>query len=193
MLDLKAKLAAAGLVSAEDVARAEARARPKTGQKAGRGRGRGGAKKRGGGSHERGPTLDVAALQSLDRGRQYEAIRRFVDAVRLDPLGRTPSEHARNFHFPTEAGGIGRIVIEPHLSHALGNGEAAVVAFMSNHGLAHAVVPADAARAIATLQPTWLRSLADPAAAPPAPDAPPCAPDPGSSSRSSSRSSSTSS
>jgi hypothetical protein len=179
MLDLKAKLAAAGLVSPEELARAEA----ERGKKKGRGP-RGGKKgggPRGGqgqpqgarsarpGSPTAAATLDVASLAKLDpkldKNKLYDAVRRFVDATRLDPLGRTPSEHARNFHFPTEAGAIGRLVIEPHLSHALAGGEAAVVAYMSNHGLAHAVVSADGARAIAKLFPTWPRT--GPSAQPP--------------------------
>ena len=50
-------------------------------------------------------------------------------------------------------------MIEPELSKRIQAGEAAVIAFMSNSGLAHAVVPAAGARDVATLKEEWLRVL----------------------------------
>lgn len=168
MLDLKAKLAAAGLVSPEELKKAEARGTARgTGRASDKGSKRGSKGRARGKREASGPLLDVAALTGLERGKQYDAIRRFVDAARLDPIGRTPTERARTFHFPTESGTIGRLVVEPHVSDALARGQAGVVAFMSNHGLAHAVVSAEGARAIAELFPGWLRALADPHAASP--------------------------
>lgn len=166
MLDLKAKLAAAGLVTPEDLARAEAQRgnqRPKkTPGKAGK-PGKAGRSGMSGRSGKPAPALDVASLSkldpNLDKNKLYDAVRRFVEATRLDPVGRVPSDQARSFHFPTEQGAVGRLVIEPHVSHALAQGEAAVVAYMSNHGLAHAVLASDGARAIAKLFPAWIRSL----------------------------------
>lgn len=146
MLDLKAKLAAAGLVTKQDVERAEAEKR---------GRGRKGeprpAPPSGG--------LPVASLRGKPKGEIYDAVRRFVDKVRLDPVGAPPSETAAPYHFPLPTGRIGRLVLEPELAAQLASGAAGVIAFMSNHGLAHAVVPAACAREVAELMPLWLRVL----------------------------------
>jgi hypothetical protein len=37
--------------------------------------------------------------------------------------------------------------------------ELGIIAYMSNHGLAHAVVSAEGARAVADIYPLWLRVL----------------------------------
>ncbi len=152
MLDLKAKLAAAGVVSQADVERVEAERRAKAERKqaAKHGKPSGGPKP---------PGLAVASLRGRPKGEIYDAVRRFVERVRLDPPVAAPTETARAFHFPTPAGKIGRLVIEPELATELEAGRAALVAFMSNHGLAHAVVPAEAGRAIVELMPKWLRVL----------------------------------
>jgi uncharacterized protein YaiL (DUF2058 family) len=149
VLDLKAKLAAAGLVSEADVQRAEAEKRAKAERR---------QQKRGGAPKPVG--LPVAQLRGKGKGEIYDAVRRFVERVRLDPVGGAPSDTARAFHFTEPNGHIGRLVIEPELAAQLEAGRAALVAFMSNHGLAHAVVPADDGRAIAELMPKWLRVLA---------------------------------
>jgi uncharacterized protein YaiL (DUF2058 family) len=104
--------------------------------------------------------LAVASLRGKNKGEIYDAVRRFVERVRLDPAVGEPSETAQPFHFPTPAGRIGRVVIEPELAAQLANGSAALVAFMSNHGLAHAVLPAELGLQIAELMPKWLRVLA---------------------------------
>lgn len=147
MLDLKAKLAAAGLVSKEDVERAERRAQGRKGGKPAAPRG------------PEVPRLGAAALQGKGKGEIYDAVRRFVDRVRLDPVGAAPSEAAATYHFPQATGKIGRLVLEPDVVAQLGDGRAGLVSFMSNHGLAHAVVPAGCAREIADVMPLWLRVL----------------------------------
>ncbi len=146
MLDLKAKLAAAGLVTKDDVARAEAAK----------------ANRRGGKPQTPPPPasgLKVSALRGKNKGEIYDAVRRFVDKVRLDPVGAPPSESARAFHFPLPTGKIGRLMLEPELAGQLEDGRAALVSYMSNHGLAHAVVLAAHGREIAELMPLWLRVL----------------------------------
>lgn len=151
MLDLKAKLAAAGLVTKEDVERAEkAKAKRGKGRRSGRARG---AKADG------PPRLRVAELRKDGKGQQYEAVRRYVEKVRLDDPGRLPGEAAATFHFPTLEGQIGRLVLEPAIHGRVSDGGAGIVAYMSNHGLAHAVVPAAAARDVGELFPLWLRVL----------------------------------
>jgi hypothetical protein len=151
MLDLKAKLASAGLVSQADIDRVESKKKGKRKKK-----GKGG----GAGKPARGAVrpLDVQALQNASKGELYDAVRRWVDKARLDPLG-IPSEQCKPFHFPEIGGRVGRLMIEPALAQRVQAGEAGVIAFMSNSGLAHAVVPAAGARDIATLKEEWLRVL----------------------------------
>lgn len=152
MLDLKAKLASAGLVSAEDIERVEQeKAKRRSAQKAASP------------GQPRGPDtagLPLRQLLELGKAERYTAVRKWVDKVRLDVPGAVPTEAARNFHFPASSGKVGRLVLEPEVTKALEQGEAAVIAYMSNHGLAHAVVPAAGARAVAELFPLWLRVLA---------------------------------
>lgn len=166
MLDLKSKLAAAGLVTKEDIERVE---KPGAGGKGkrrggrdrapgkGDGAGRGGAAARGGGA----PRLPVASLQRQSKGEQYDAVRRFIERVRLYDPARLPTEQAQTFHFSTAKGQIGRLVLEPEVASAVQDGSAGLVAYMSNHGIAHTVVPAAAARDLAELFPLWLRVLKD--------------------------------
>jgi len=153
VLDLKAKLAAAGLVSKEDVERAERKAQARKG--GGKGPGKPAAPRA-----PEAPRLAVGSLRGKPKGEIYDAVRRFVDQVRLDPVGAAPTEAAAAYHFPQTTGKIGRLVLEPDLVAQLGDGRAGLVSFMSNHGLAHAVVPAGCAREVAELMPMWLRVLA---------------------------------
>ncbi|MCA9654522.1 MAG: DUF2058 family protein [Myxococcales bacterium] len=156
MLDLKSKLAAAGLVTKEDVERAE-RAKAK---KAKAKRGGAGRKERPGGRGKPEPArLRVAELRGEGKGAQYDAVRRFVEKVRLDDPARPPGEQAQTFHFTTAKGQIGRLVLEPDVHGWVSEGGAGIVAYMSNHGLAHAAVPAQAARDVGELFPLWLRVL----------------------------------
>lgn len=137
------------------------------------------------------PLLDVAALQSGNKGEAYDAIRRAVDHSRLDPAHGIPGEHAEAFHFSTAAGQLSRLTLEPEARAALTDGSAGLIAFMSHHGLAHCVVPRPLAEAVHAVFPLWLRVLKDhpgagqaaprpepatPAATPEATTAPPTAP-----------------
>ena len=153
MLDLKAKLAAAGLVSREALEAEERRAK----EKAEKAKARAEKAKAGGGRAASG--LDMAALASAGKGARYEAIRRAVEGQRLDSPGPVPSASAEPFHFTAQGGGIARIYCEPRAQAALAEGAAGVVAFMSNHGLAHAAVPRALAADVGALFPLWLRVL----------------------------------
>jgi len=159
MLDLKSKLAAAGLVTKEDIDRID---KPKGGgKKRSRRGGRGSDRQAAGGAAARGgaPRLAVATLRTQSKGAQYDAVRRFIERVRLDDPARPPTEQAQTFHFTTAKGQIGRLVLEPEVLGWVQDGGAGLVAYMSNHGLAHAAVPAAAARELAELFPLWLRVL----------------------------------
>ena len=155
MLDLKAKLAAAGLVSKEDVERAERKEAERRAKKQERGKGKPAAQPRA----PEEPKLAVAKLKDKPKGEIYDAVRKLVDKVRLDPVGPAPTDEAAPFHFAQANAKVGRLVLEPGVVVQLGDGSAGLVSYMSNHGLAHAVVPAACARDIAELMPLWLRVL----------------------------------
>ena len=158
MLDLKAKLAAAGVVSEKEIKALEDKRRPKQhrpgGQKSGSGAPRGNSKK---------PSPPIvrlpARLRDASRAEIYEAVRRYVDRFRIDSAGGIPSESAQRFHFSTETGKLTSLFLEPELFERVSRGDAGVVAYMSNHGLAHCVLPAEMAAEIAKIRPRWLRVL----------------------------------
>lgn len=151
MLDLKAKLASAGLVTKEDIERAEKEKRR--------------AKNKGRGKGRSGPPapahlgLPVQKLRDAPKAEQYETIRRWIEKVRLDPAEAVPSDSAKTFHFARANGKIGKLMLEPDLIERLKKGSAGLVSYMSNHGLAHAVVPTEGAKAVAEIFPLWLRLL----------------------------------
>ena len=157
---LKEKLAAAGLVTRSEIEALERRGKgSKEGSKEGSKKQPEVAGKGGGGP--RGPRLDLRALEAANKGARYDAIRRAVEAHRLDSAGPIPSATAEVFHFATQGGPLGRLDVEPPVQAALAAGEAGIIAFMSNHGLAHAVVPATLAADVGGLFPLWLRVLKD--------------------------------
>lgn len=166
MLDLKAKLAAAGLVTPAEVAAAERKSGPRGPARAGPDQGRNpgpGKPARPAANKPAAPRsgLDIPALQKAGKGAAYDAIRRVLERARLDPMRTIPGEHAEAFHFTTASGQLSRLMLEPEARAQLGDGSAGIVAFMSHHGLAHAVVPRPLAEDIARLFPLWLRVLKD--------------------------------
>lgn len=170
MLDLKAKLAAAGLVSAADIAAAERKPGPagprSTGPrghdpKASPARGNPQPKPQQKPQQKPRPLLDIAALQRGNKGEAYDAIRRVVEQQRLDPAHGIPGEHAEPFHFSTATGQLSRLTLEPAARDALTDGHAGLIAFMSHHGLAHCVVPRPLAESVHAIFPLWLRVLKD--------------------------------
>lgn len=200
MLDLKAKLAAAGLVTAADVAAVERKSTGPKGQdrKASRDHGprdhgpsdhgprsnsgtrsstpRGSAGKPNLASK---PGIDTVALKRAGKGEAYDAIRRAVDRGRLDAALAIPGEHAEAFHFTTATGQLSRLMLEPDVRTKLAQGDAGIIAFMSHHGLAHSVVLRPLATAVAEVFPLWLRVLKDhPAAGQLEPPKPPPEPRP---------------
>lgn len=157
MLDLKAKLAAAGLVTKEEIAAQERRskeAKAPKGAKPAKGQDQGATK-----APPRRSGLDLRALEGANKGARYEAIRRAVDAQRLDSAGPIPSAAAEPFHLTTQTGALARVYVEAAAKAAISDGSAGIVGYMSNHGLAYAVVPRGLALEIGGLFPLWLRVL----------------------------------
>lgn len=177
MLDLKAKLLAAGLVTADQVKKVE----DEEAEKKRRAEERKAARKDGGGARKdrKGRDVDekiaerdhkeeeaqrwrkrLDELKAAGKAEQYEVVRGWVDRHRLDSKTAVPSEHASRFHFARADGTIGHVTLEPDIQVRLAAGQAGIIAFMGYNGLEHAVVPVDLARDIAHVKPEWLRSLA---------------------------------
>lgn len=177
MLDLKAKLLAAGLVTAEQVAkadeerkeqaaRAERRAQNKEGERQRRPE-RPNDRKR-----DRPPPKPalsdderwaerVKKLAEAPKSEQYEVLRGWVERTRMDDPKALPSDDAQRFHFQKGDGSIGWVTVEPALHVELTEGRAAVVVYMGFNGALHAVVPRPVALDMHRVRPEWLRALAE--------------------------------
>jgi uncharacterized protein YaiL (DUF2058 family) len=174
MLDLKAKLLAAGLVTADQVKKVEDEQAEKKRKADERKAARGGDKRdrKGRDVDEKVAERDhkeeeaqrwrkrLDELKAAGKADQYEAVRGWVDRHRVDNKTAIPSEQASRFHFARADGTIGHITLEPDVQQRLAAGEAGIISFMGHNGLEHAVVPADLARDIGYVKPEWLRSLA---------------------------------
>lgn len=162
MLDLKQKLLQAGLVTEEEVKRVEREAEEAKAKKADPRKKRKGKKGRGPGAFANEDARwqkRIEELKAAGKSEQYEAIRSWVQKTRLDPVGSIPSEAAERFYFERHDGSIAHLILEPDVREKVKAGEAAIIAFMSNNGLAHAVVPRDVALDVKEIRPEWLRVL----------------------------------
>jgi len=147
MLDLKAKLASAGLITEADIARAEKSKKAK------------GEPRRKQDPPRDDQAIPVTKLQGKPKSEIYDTIRKWVEHYRLDKTGGVPTESSQAYHFAQANGRVGRLTLEPEALEQLQDGRAGLVAYMSHHGLAHAVVPAATARSLAEVYPLWLRVL----------------------------------
>lgn len=183
MLDLKAKLLQAGLVTEQQVEKAEAeqeaekakrKARREARARQGRGKSKGG--RRAGAQDGKGKKQPprqslqseserwqkrVQKLSEAGKAEQYETIRKWVEKSRLDAVKGLPSEKADRFHFDKGDGAIGWLTLEPELIEKLKVGEAGIIAFMGYNGYAWCVVPRDLALDVHVVRPDWLRALAN--------------------------------
>ena len=151
MLDLKAKLAAAGVVTEDQVRKHEAEQAKRRQSKNTRGRP--------GAPPKRGP-VNVEELGKINKGEAYVRIRRLVQQHRLDAAESVvPSAEAITFGFVDSAGRLRQLLLEPDVHAKLVRGHAAISAYMSNNGLAHCVLAPAVALDLAKLFPMWLRTL----------------------------------
>lgn len=146
MLDLKAKLLAAGLVSQEQVDRVDA-------QKANRKKPRQDTPK------GPPPNRHLEELKKLPKPEQYELIRKWVARNRLDKLTSTEIDALEKFFFQATDGSVSWLTLEKPVHQQVTDGTAGIVAFMSHHGLAHCVLPREIVEDIAHVFPAWLRVL----------------------------------
>ncbi len=180
VLDLKAQLAAAGIVTAEQVkafdekeakakkereAKAQQRKTGNGGPSRGRTPGKNGnhnpAKGRGKGGGKGGKSRASAEdLRAMGRGEAYDRMRKIVAHSRLDDKERTiPLPDDQTFNFVTATGSIGRLYLTEATVASLKSGKSAISSFMSNHGLSHCVLPKEVALEFAEVFPMWLRHL----------------------------------
>ena len=196
MLDLKAKLLAAGIVTADQVKKVENEEAQKK-QRASEARERREQhttkkapaaprhdaddpdEKRARREHEWNEAQRwrqrLSALQAAGKSEQYEAIRGWVMKDRLD--NRAITDAAVRFHFVKDDGAVAHLTVEPEVQARLTEGTAGVVAFMGYNGIEHAVVPRDVADDVRAVRADWLRHLVGVTDVPDANDAPPASGD----------------
>ena len=196
MLDLKAKLLAAGIVTADQVKKVENEEAQKK-QRASEARERREQhttkkapaaprhdaddpdEKRARREHEWNEAQRwrqrLSALQAAGKSEQYEAIRGWVMKDRLD--NRAITDAAVRFHFVKDDRAVAHLTVEPDVQARLTEGTAGVVAFMGYNGIEHAVVPRDVADDVRAVRADWLRHLVGVTDVPTANDAPPASGD----------------
>ncbi|MCA9713205.1 MAG: DUF2058 family protein [Myxococcales bacterium] len=160
-LDFASKLAAAGLVSKDE---AEAAAAQKRAQKPAERPTQAPASPRPAASKPAGPgglAGDIERLKRAGKAERYETVRQWVTRRRLDAASPIPGEHSEPFHFTTAQGQLARLYLEADARGQVIDGQAGIIAYMSNHGIAHAVLPRELAEAIYQVIPLWLRVLKD--------------------------------
>jgi hypothetical protein len=151
MFDLKAKLLAKGLVTKEQVekiAREQEIPRPSPVF----------VPEREGDFLTRERLKAVKNLKAQQKSEQYLIIRKWVDINRLD---KSPSSLAdcEKFFFNGHDNQVTWLTLPKIIIDDIRHGKAGVITYMSNHGLAHAVVPRDIAEDVGEVFQEWVRVL----------------------------------
>ena len=137
MFNLKDKLLAKGLVSKEQISKLEQKAKPRA-------------------------NLDekkfINELKKQDKVQQYITIRKWVEKNRLDKDFLSVLD-AQKFFITSKSDQVTWLNLSPEVIKKIEEGQAGVIAYMSNNGLAHAVLPKDIALDIGEVFPDWLKVL----------------------------------
>ncbi len=151
MFDLKAKLLAKGLVTKEQVDKVSSEKERKS-----RDSKMPVAKEDDFLVRERKKVL--AALKAQTKAEQYVTIRKWVDLNRVDKVayGLNDSE---KFFFNAADNQVTWLTLHKSVIEDIKTGRVGVIAYMSNHGLTHAVVPRDIAEDVGEVFQDWLRVL----------------------------------
>jgi len=145
MFDLKAKLLAHGLVTKEQINKVEKeKALPKN------------KAEQDFASFDRNKAM--SQLQAVQKPEQYIIIRKWVDINRFDKPSLV-SLDCEKFFINTKDKQVTWLTLPKEVINKITSGEAGVVAYMSNHGLTHAVVPREIAEDISQVFPDWLKVL----------------------------------
>ncbi len=153
MFDLKAKLLAKGLVTQDQVDKV-------TIQKQRHKRSTGSREANEGDFLDRERRKALNSLKVQNKAEQYITIRKWVDLNRVDkvPYGLDDSE---KFFFNAQDNQVTWLTLAKSVIEEIRTGRAGVIAYMSNHGLTHAVVPRDIAEDVGEVFNEWLRVLND--------------------------------
>lgn len=152
MLDLKSKLLAAGLVTKEQVERVEKqKSAPRQPKKEF-------SKAQALSFEEKERIRQREELKKLPKPEQYELIRKWVNRNRLDRATPIDADFEK-FFFQGADGTVSWLTLEKSVHEKITQGSAGITAYMSNHGLAHCVMPRDIVEDIAEVFPAWLRVL----------------------------------
>ena len=153
MLDLKSKLLALGLVTQEQVKKAEQEKtkRPKPRREF--------KQKPVDDFEQRQRHKQLEELKNMPKNEQYDLIRRWVSRNRLDKDNSAPLETSEKYFFNKADQSIGWLTLEPDVLAQINDGRAGIMAYMSNSGLAHCVVPKDIVEDVAHVFPEWARVL----------------------------------
>ncbi len=103
----------------------------------------------------------LAELKAMGRNEQYGLIRRWVNRNRLDKQVSPLSENSERYFFQKEDNTISWLTLEADVCGAVNAGKAGIIAYMSDHGAAHCVVPRDIAEDVREVFPQWVRVLKD--------------------------------
>lgn len=158
MFDLKSKLLEAGLVTEKQAA--AAKKKPQKQYKKPKGKFKKPPRSSGVANfeeHSRGKM--VSGLKSQSKNEQYDTIRKWVDRNRLDKQQKILEEGSEKFFFQKMDGNVTWLTLSAELHSKLNDGQAGIMAYMSNHGLTHCVIPKDIAEDAAQVFPYWLRVL----------------------------------
>lgn len=96
-------------------------------------------------------------LLSQTKQEQYVTIRKWVDHNRLDKSSAICLDDEK-FFFESE-GQVTWLTLKKDVIEQLQKGQAGIIAYMSNHGLTHAVVSREIAEDVAGVFPEWIRVL----------------------------------
>lgn len=106
----------------------------------------------------RKPTASSHAekLKLMGKPEQYTLIRKWVNINRLDKA-RLLDDGSEKFYFHKEDNSITWLSLDKGTVEKINSGEAAIISYMSNSGLSHAVVPREIAEDIRHVFPAWIR------------------------------------
>lgn len=99
-------------------------------------------------------------LKAQQKGEQYVTIRKWVDINRVDKASYSLDDSER-FFFNSHDNQVTWLTLSKAVVLEIRQGRAGVIAYMSNHGLTHAVVPRDIAEDVGEVFKDWLRVLND--------------------------------
>jgi uncharacterized protein YaiL (DUF2058 family) len=148
MFDLKAKLLAQGLVSKEHINKIEREKKAALHKNP----------KRGHDFVDKDRQKALRQLLAASKSEQYNMIRKWVDINRLDKA-ELVSLDSEKFFINTKDEQVSWLSLHKDIVALIAQGKAGVIAYMSNHGLAHAVVPRDIAEDVGQAFPDWLKVL----------------------------------